>query len=359
MVRKSNFELLRIVSMAMVVGLHYFNGNMGGALNQLNQSHYNYFLAYFFEGIFLSSVNCFILITGYFQIKKQSVHLNRVIELLLIMVFYGFGFYLLAAAMGWVEFSPIRMIVNTFPILVGRKWFIKVFIILYLFIPFINLGLNQLDKKKYQYLLLLMTLFFSVYPSFLPAPPVIDNGYGIITFVLMYSIGGYLRKFGIPEKSKRFYFMGYLILSSMTFVCSIFVDMVYPKHLNQVWGYNFIFTFAASIFLFLFFSKLDFKSQGINRIATYSLGVYYVHTDPMLNDFMYHKLLRTQDFWYSPWFILHMILSVVLVYAASTIIDMGRKWLFDKVGGWIVPFFKKRLPKVWEPIPANIDNNNL
>jgi hypothetical protein len=29
-VRNSNIELLRIVSMIMIIGLHYFNGEMGG-----------------------------------------------------------------------------------------------------------------------------------------------------------------------------------------------------------------------------------------------------------------------------------------------------------------------------------------
>ncbi len=30
MTRKSNFELLRIIAIIMIIGLHYFNRSMGG-----------------------------------------------------------------------------------------------------------------------------------------------------------------------------------------------------------------------------------------------------------------------------------------------------------------------------------------
>lgn len=350
-VRQSNFELLRIISMFMIVGLHYFNGSMGGALAELDNSEFNYYIAYLLESLFIVSVGCFILITGYFSIGKKSINLSKVIELLIQMIFYGLLFYFVAILMGWASFSIVDMVKAAFPILIGLKWFIKVFIILYLLIPFLNIGLNSMTKHQYQAFLVIMILIFSIYPSFLPSPPVTDNGYGIITFVLLYAIGGYIKKFDEPNRSKAFYLSGYILLGLITFAFSVVVDMVVPGALSRVWGYNFIFNVFGSVLLFLFFSRLNIKSAKINYMAGFVLGVYFVHTDPALNDFIYGSLLLTDKFWFSPWFIVHALGSIALVYLASTVIDIGRKWLFDNVGKLIVPFFKKHIPILFKQIP--------
>ena len=73
MVRKSNFELLRIISMMMIIGLHYFHSEMGGAIGQQKPNELNFYITYFLEGLFHTSVNCYILITGYFMANKKEV----------------------------------------------------------------------------------------------------------------------------------------------------------------------------------------------------------------------------------------------------------------------------------------------
>ena len=43
-VRNSNIELLRIVSIIMVLSMHYLNENMGGALANINRGQHNYYI---------------------------------------------------------------------------------------------------------------------------------------------------------------------------------------------------------------------------------------------------------------------------------------------------------------------------
>ena len=62
--RNSNIELLRIVSMFMIIGLHYFNGEMGGGLLFVSQNSVNYWLTHIFESIFITGVNIFVCITA-------------------------------------------------------------------------------------------------------------------------------------------------------------------------------------------------------------------------------------------------------------------------------------------------------
>lgn len=61
-IRDSNFELLRIVLIVMIICLHYLGH--GGSLEVLGPSDFNFYFAYAFESFFIIAVNCFILITG-------------------------------------------------------------------------------------------------------------------------------------------------------------------------------------------------------------------------------------------------------------------------------------------------------
>lgn len=337
--------------MMMVVGLHYLNGSMGGALGVLETSEPNYYIAYLMESLFIVGVNCFILITGYFQINKESIKINDVLRLIFMMLFYGGTVYLVALLFGWTSFSFIELIETVMPVLFGLKWFIKVYIVLYLLIPFINVGLNGLEKRKYQLFLGVSFLLFSVYPSFIPSPPVTDYGYGIINFIFLYSIGGYLRKHYKAEKTKGFYLVGYFICALITSGFAIGMENLLGGGLSIVWGYNFVFNILGSVFLFLYFSKLEIQSKVINYVAKFTLGVYFVHTYPITYDFLYGQLLKTHEFWYSSLFILHVVFSVLLVYFTATIIDIGRQYLFDKVGQVINPIINKNKSVIFKNIP--------
>lgn len=337
--------------MSMIVGLHYLNPAMGGAIGELDPTHYNFYITYFLESMFVVGVNCFVLITGYFQINKTSINIKNVLNLLGLTFFYSVILYFVGVHFGDVPLSLANLLKATFPFFTGVKWFIETYIILYLLTPFINKALNLMSKKEYQYLIGTLLLFFSIWPSMLPSPPVEDRGYGIINFVLLYVIGAYLRKFEQKDKSKAFYFGGFISSTVIVFLGSTLAKIILGGGEWIIWGYNFFFNITGAVFLFLFFSKLDIQSKLINYIATFTLGVYFIHADPSLNNVLYEKILKTQNYWFSPLFIVHALMSIAAVYIGCTIIDMIRKWLFGKIGEVIEPFFKKHLPILWKQIP--------
>lgn len=61
-------------------------------------------------------------------------------------------------------------------------------------------------------------VFFSIWPSFFSEPPRSDGGYGIITFVLMYIIGSYIRKYNMKKGKWYIYLIGYIIFAGITFI---------------------------------------------------------------------------------------------------------------------------------------------
>lgn len=347
--RKSNLELLRIVSMMMVIGLHYFNSQMGGAIGQQVPGEINYYITYFFEGLFHTSVNCYIIITGYFMVNKKSVTFSKVINLLMMIVFYGTLHYYIALLVGWQTFSIEGLIKGVIPVLAGFKWFIVIYIVLYLLIPYINLALNGMSKKGIQTFLLIMLFFFSLWPSMLPGAPNSNNGYGIINFVVMYSIGYYLREYYTAKKSKVYY-LGIFFLSGVVTLIAKLLTEKFSIPFVTVWAYNFLPIIIGSVSLFIFFSKLDIQSNKINFISQFTLAVYFFHVDQSTQIGLYRGIFKSEDFWNSHYFTLHMIVTVIILYIAGTIVGIAQKWLFDKIGGVINPLCKKKFPFLWSEI---------
>ena len=67
--RNSNMELLRIVSMLMVLSLHYLL--FGNVLSRSTVGGAAYYACWTVEAIGHISVDCYMLISGYFLSRKQ------------------------------------------------------------------------------------------------------------------------------------------------------------------------------------------------------------------------------------------------------------------------------------------------
>ena len=94
---------------------------------------------------------------------------------------------------------------------------------------------------------------------------------------------------------------------------------------NSVLGL--VFSYALTGF---FASLKPFHSSFINVVSSTTLGVYLIHDNLHFKYFMWMDLLHTQEFGNSPYLILHMIGSVLVVFVCCVIIDLIRQYLLEK-----------------------------
>ncbi|MDU2693456.1 MAG: acyltransferase family protein, partial [Intestinibacter bartlettii] len=241
--RSSNFELLRIISIIMIIVLHYLEYY---TLENVQIGTWNYYIVYLIESICIMGVNCFILITGYFLISKEKIKIKKVINLVLIVAFYGFIFYFIMMFINKTSFNIKDLIKAMIPFIIGKRWFVRTYIILFLIAPYINKCLIQLNKKSFEILIAIVIIFFSVWPSFFPYPPVDDAGYGIINFIVLYIIAAYIK---LHLKSSISIWK-YLVVYVMCIICTYLSSIYY----GYSWGYNFFTNIVGSVMLFLCFS---------------------------------------------------------------------------------------------------------
>lgn len=330
--RQSNFELLRIIAILMILTLHYLNPNIGGALNIANipNTNFNYYIARGLESFCIVAVNLYILITGFFMYKKDNIKISKVINLILITAFYNIFAYIISLILGIVKFNIQSLInfKNTF--IQGGCWFTIIYCILYLLIPYINLIINHINKKQFKTLIVILLIFFSIWPTFLSTTTINDDGYGIVQFVMLYLIGAYIAKYIINSPKNVtlhsiIYLLIYLLMTMITFGNSI--KTIY---LNT-FAYNSIFNIIGSVSLFLAFSKLKLNLNFINSIAKHTFGIYIFHINEFIATYIWENICHITDFYLSKIFIIHLCISILSIFIICLIIDILREKLFKYI----------------------------
>lgn len=118
MVQKRNYgvEMLRIVSMMMIILLHYFN--FGGGLHNCAEGTASWYLVWLCEAICFCSVNCYVLISGYFQSASTSKRgISKIVKLEKSIWFYSFFIMIIFGALGIYEWSLGNVFSYSLPVL--------------------------------------------------------------------------------------------------------------------------------------------------------------------------------------------------------------------------------------------------
>lgn len=188
--RESNFELLRILSMMMIIAHHYsvhghFEITYGISLRNMIID----FLALGGKiGVIL-----YIFITGYHMIHSQ-IKLKKLFKLKAQILFYSvlfaFLFYIFPdRSIGFLSIENIRQ-----SFFQSYLMFATIYMVLYLFVPYINKLLLSFSQKEFIKFLTLGFFVCTLIPTFSNATLGIDM---VICFIYFYSIGSYLRLYPI------------------------------------------------------------------------------------------------------------------------------------------------------------------
>ena len=93
-------------------------------------------------------INCFVLITGYFMCKS-NITLKKFLKLFLQIEFYKIIFFLIFTLTGYQEFSLKAMIKMLLPIFGIGTGFTSSYLVFFLFIPFMNILIKNMNEKQH------------------------------------------------------------------------------------------------------------------------------------------------------------------------------------------------------------------
>lgn len=359
--RLYGLDLLKIVSMIFIIGLHF--NYRTGALTNFVFTDGRFYPTSISESIFYVSVDCLVLVTGYFGILKKKINVKRLVHLVLAVWFYSWV-GLLVGLMAGVRPSLNQLLMCALPFTTEHYWFIDVYLILSLLTPFTNKAIADIDQKGYINILLVSLISFSVLPSFMPFSSEIfslNGGANIVWFVILYLIGGYLRLYNPFERvSSKKLILGFTGLSFVTFTVKLAAQIMAAflfsgKHIGGglLYHHNSITIIAAAVLLFVVMQRLiigDIAGRKISAVASCTFGVYLGHE---------HELFR-MSFWQglvpylpsSPLFWTFAMIGVILcLFSLFLAIEAARKKLFtvlriDEMGNRIANYFERRIQTI-------------
>ena len=134
--------------------------------------------------------SAFVMITGYFMCTS-TVTVKRFMKMYLEVLFYRYALYIVFLLMGRESLSIGRLFNLVFLTLRGvNGGFTSSFLFFYLFIPFYNLLLEKLDKRKLGILIGLLLLMQTVTATFFINRDVFNF---VMWYMTIYFIAAYFR----------------------------------------------------------------------------------------------------------------------------------------------------------------------
>jgi len=361
--RDSNLELFRIVVMLLIVAHHYVvNSGLlasDGPVFANPLSNHSIFLL-LLSAWGKTGINCFVLITGYFMCKSE-ITARKFLKLLLEIMFYKIIIGLFFIISGYQAFEWGSFVQLFIPILSVQQNFAGCFIIFFLFIPFLNILIQNIDEKKHVCLLIMCSLTYVLFGTIHK----VDMNY-VSWFMVLYIISSYIRLY--PKewmKNQRFcgliFFLMVVLSAISVWACAwLGVKVGISAPFYFVSDSNAVLPVLTGVFAFLFFKNLRMTYNGfINSVASTTFGILLIHanSDTMRQWLWKDTLDNVGHYGMS----LYVICSVLGVFAICSAIDFLRiKFvevpffnLWDRKHDTIFVYFKRNRTKAYEKISGD------
>lgn len=328
--RQSNFECLRIVSMAMIVIHHFIVHGMG----HLKGGEVGPIIA---NSFVIVGVNCFVLISGYFRIKLRW---DAILKFWLLCVFYGAVNLVVSIFLG--EDITLKSIGSIFFISKCQSWFFPAYFYVMLLSPL----LNSLDRIKIKYVHVIVALLV-LYDCAMRN----SAGYSSLHLIVIYVIGVWLNRVDIINRiTKSKSIISYFAISALLAVITVVGYKYIGVSTDRFWGYNSLLVILASVAMFCFFGALTIKSRIINAVSASVVGVLFLQ-DVIFADRLYGYIMSAyESIGANLEFVLMLSMIFVLLFLVAFVIDSVRRFcskrIINIVGRFIPQMLKFDLSKI-------------
>lgn len=357
--RQSNFELMRIVSMLMIILWHSLCWTeRGNVLINCNRDSLKLIFE-FIMFILVVHVNSYVLLSGYFQ-SQSKFKMSKLLKTVNMVWFYRVVLMIFMITINLWHPTNIEILRNSFPINLEFYWFFNIYILLYCISPFLNRYIEKSSKKDLKRLIVVLFVLFSILPYITGMKAVNNNGFTLYNFILLYFIGAYLRKYPVRDWyifkniSKNLF---QIICIAVFLGCALF-NFLLTRFGNSILSYSNIFNEIGSnlnyfppiysnpfviiqtIAYFCFFGTLSFKNRFINKLASLTFGVYLLHDHYKLKCYVYIWTKINNGPINSYKFIPFLFIMVILIYIVCSIIEWIRQILFKFI-------YNRKISKKW------------
>ena len=322
--RDSNIELLRIVAMLLVLIVHtnFLTNGFPTNADALAEP-VKTFSRYFVQSVAIVCVNLFIMISGWFGIKpKLSRFLEFMFQILFFMVVLYVVFHFISPQK-WPIVGGLRAALN----MSSGSWFVTSYVFLYLLSPVLNAYTERANSRQFLWLLICFFLLQSILGWAYKFVLWFDRGYSATSFIGLYLLAQYVRRHSDALKrlslwqDLSIWLLIVLVNTALAFICLKATgsdDM-------RFYFYNSPIVIAATLFLFLAFTKIKLKSAIVNWMAVSAFAAFLLHMSTPFMEDVFAPVCRSAYAAYPyPMYLLTALAFVVAIFTVAILLDKVR-----------------------------------
>ncbi len=270
--RQANIEILRIISMFLVLLGHYHLGINGNANTEMVKCDFWRAAGIVsLNSIVFVCVNCFIVISGYFGIHWK---LKGITNYWFQIVFWAFLTYLICSLFGYHIFEWNGLLKQTgLGMFFMGNWFFTAYLGLYILAPVLNSFVKDSDEKRLGLFLFFFLIFQTIYGYVFKTRGEFNQGLTTMSFIGFYMIGAYLRRttlsiFHWKAWKNLAMFLGVGVLLAVSSLITKWLGAT-----KDVYSYISPFVIIQTVYLFLFCKKLKIE-RGEKLILFFSSSAF-------------------------------------------------------------------------------------
>ena len=342
--RQSNFELLRIIAMIMIIASHLAQHSLTGNWQILRWPFsLNMVWANLLGTHGQLGVCVFIFISSWFLCRAQGIHIKKLLLINLECLFYSASIFLLLKLSG-LELLGVRELLKVLfvPWLEGY-WFVLAYFCFYLCVPALQLYSRTVSLDSQGKLLVVLTALIPVYQGFLDKFMFGNVGFFIYIYLLCSYLKGssenFLERHCVPVFLLCFFFVTGGSLAIRLIGHGVALSEVIASQLHARMNLLVMIEAAALFYIFKRYVNLGFVWL-INEIAKTALGIYIIHECWLFNLYpgglheggiLFEYLLGCgESFLHSRLFPLYYLAVVLGLFVVCSFVEYMRILLFDK-----------------------------
>lgn len=330
--RLTNIELLRIICMLLIIAHHCIVH--GGAAYM--ETCTNRIIGLILIPGGKICFNAFLAISTWFMVD-QSFKMERFLKVWIQVLFYSVCFC--TVAFFWGNPMTAKDWFSIFlPIAGNSHGFAASYLAFYLLMPFLKIITLNMSQKQAK-LLVAFLLYFEVGTQLIGnatqyIQPISSE---LLLFILCYFIAYYLKKYPLKMQSSK------VLMFSIFILCWIIVFAIVSLYLlttsenivvNYLWRIvkdeSSIINIVGGYALFFLFYNIKIPPiQIINKIAKHTFGVLLMHDNNFFRGVLWIQLIMTPNWYYSPKFLLYVLISTGGIFIVGVLIDALREHFLE------------------------------